>query len=52
MDIMMPSCTDLAAQLEESQLELLDLFSVLLPCFFLLFQHSSAKGKEKVGRMY
>jgi hypothetical protein len=48
----MPSCTDLAAQLKESLLELLDLFSVLLPCFFLPFWHSSAKGNEKVGKMY
>jgi hypothetical protein len=48
----MPSCTDVAAELKESLLELLDLFSVLPPCFFLLFQYPSAKGKEKVGKMY
>jgi len=41
----MPFCTNVAAELKENLLELLDLFSVLLPGFFLLFQHSSAKGK-------
>ena len=46
----MPSCADVAAEIKESLLELLDLFSVLPPCFFLLSQHPSAKGKEKVGK--